>query len=260
MVEIQLMGLSNSFDHESRHNSHRTEEIHDTVVTEDTPLLRRFPAAVADRRSPVTTVVVTLLLLILLSGIIIGIYLLVLQTRSENVLPPVEEMPLQLVSRVQWDHGRAPAPMLALAPRRAREVLVVQTDTRQCHSTVSCVELLLDIQNKTSDGQNLPYNFLVSSNGQTYEALGWRQPSSMFPQYSGSALVLAFIGNFTTIAPTHAQLTEANKFFAVSVSRKYLDPAYTVIGKTTKSYPETLFSSLKQLPQWDSELSDKSNT
>ncbi|KAL0851980.1 hypothetical protein ABMA28_000254 [Loxostege sticticalis] len=260
MVEIQLMGLSNNCDHESRHNSHRTEDIHDTRVAEDTPLLHRFPPVPTTRRNPVTTIVVTLLLIILLSGIIIGIYLLILQSRSENVLPPVEEMPLQLVSRMQWDSERASPPVLGMSPRKAREVIVVQTDTEQCHSTESCTDLLHVMQNKTAEGANLPYNFLISSNGQTYEALGWRRQSSMFPQHSGSALVLAFIGNFTSTSPTQAQVAEANKFFAESVSRQYLHPSYTVIGKNTETYPGSLFSSLKQLPQWNTELSDTSNT
>jgi hypothetical protein len=62
---------------------------------------------------------------------------------SENVLPPVD-MPLQLVSHRQWDLGATPN--LTLSPRHANQVIVVQTDSEQCHSTATCSQLLLKLQ------------------------------------------------------------------------------------------------------------------
>lgn len=249
-----MQSLISPVDHESRHNSHRTEDVEERNVSEDTPLLHRFPVLDTTHRNPVTTVVVTFLLIILLSGVIIGIYLLVLQSRAENVLPPVES-PLQLVSREQWEPGAPPPP--AASPREASQVIVVHTGSGQCHTTTACFKLLREMRNQTVEGQvPLPYNFLISSNGQTYEALGWHRPSPLFPQHSASALVLAFIGNYTRTPPSPAQLEKANDFFAESVSRRYLSPSYIIFGKNTKDSPKYLFTSMESLPQWRKDLSD----
>ncbi|XP_049886299.1 peptidoglycan recognition protein 3 isoform X2 [Pectinophora gossypiella] len=244
-----MQPLISPIDHESRHNSYRADD--EPHVSEQTPLLRFPRPDVEPATSTTTTVVVSMLLIILISGVVIGVYLLIVQSDSENILPPVET-PLQLVSASQWNYnGR---PMLSSSPFKAHQVVVVQTDTEPCHSTDSCTQLLRNMQTYTTDG-SLPYNFLVSSNGQTFEALGWWQPSQMFPQHPG-AFVLAFIGNFTDAPPTPAQVDEAKNFFAESLSLQHLEPSYSIVGKSTKYTPKYLFKSLSSLPQWNRFESD----
>ncbi|KAI5647043.1 hypothetical protein NE865_01298 [Phthorimaea operculella] len=192
------------------------------------------------------------------------------RNESDNILPPVEA-PLRLVSALQWSG----VPHVAeSASFTARHLVATQTDTPPCHDTPQCASLLHQMQANSSQG--LQYNFLVSSNGETYEALGWRRPSPMFPEYPSalvlafiessngetyealgwrrpspmfpeypSALVLAFIGNFTTSPPSRAQLDEARDFIAESVSLGRLHPAYVVVGKTRQATPTQLFRTLR---------------
>ncbi|XP_022832998.1 peptidoglycan-recognition protein SB2-like isoform X1 [Spodoptera litura] len=256
MMEIPLRSLNY---HETRHNTNHMEEETPTPVTseENTPLLHRFPHT-GSERNPVTTVIVSLLLVILIGGVIIGIYLLILQNESENILPPIER-PLQLVSRSQWDTSDGDQSALRSFPYRLRAVTVVQTGTERCNSTESCTKLLLEMQaNVTSVNATLPYNFLISSNGQTYEALGWLK---CIPQATKTTvptgLLLAFIGNFTKSPPTRPQLQEAKNFFDTSVSQQYLHPSYRIFGKNKNDTPTHLIDSLKTFPQWSSEFSDK---
>ncbi|XP_037299792.1 peptidoglycan-recognition protein SB2 isoform X2 [Manduca sexta] len=255
MVEIPLHDFHY---HESRQNSYRASDDRDRRLSEETPLLHRFPQTNPAPRSTSTTIIVSLLLIILTSGVVIGVYLLILQNNAENVLPPVE-IPLQLVSRRQWANNSKSAQLLQSSPVfKATSVIVVQTDTRQCFNTRACVELLqnMEMTALTNGMKYLPYNFLVSSNGQTYEALGWHGTSSMFPEYSKSALILGFIGNYTETPPTRGQIDEAINLFSESVSHQYLHPHYVIIGKKTKTTPKQLFASLMDLPQWSTELSD----
>ncbi|CAD0194090.1 unnamed protein product [Chrysodeixis includens] len=235
-------------DHETRNNAnHNEEEPPAETATESTPLMHRFPVN-EPVRSPLTTVIVSLLLIILIAGVIIGIYLLVLQNDSENVLPPVE-LPLQLVSRTQWDPSYQPQLMEKAYPYRLRAVTIVQTGTEQCQSTETCSKLLQDmIKSNTTANGDLPYNFMISSNGQTYEALGWRNVSPNSRTSSG--LLLAFIGNFTEAPPSRLQLEEAKHFFATSVSQQYLHPSYRVTGDNTTNTPAKLAKSLTAFPQW----------
>ncbi|RVE51043.1 hypothetical protein evm_004334 [Chilo suppressalis] len=250
-----MQPLISPINHESRHSSyHLNEEAEEPSAAEDTPLLQRFPPLLRTPSSPLTTFIVTFLLIILVSGVVIGIYLLILQNKAENVLPPVE-MPLQYVSRLQWDGGASP--VLSMSPHKASKVIVVHTDSDTCYTVDTCSQLLRSMENQTDGSQiPLPYNFLISSNGQMYEALGWRRVSPLFPQHSSSALILAFIGDFSKSPPAPAQLAEANNFFAESISRQHLSPSYIIFGRKTKQLPKYLYSSMQTLPQWRNDLTD----
>lgn len=69
-------------DHESRHNSNRVEADSEAPQpAESTPLLQHFPQN--ERRGhPLNAIIVSALLIILIVGVMIGIYLLVLQNES----------------------------------------------------------------------------------------------------------------------------------------------------------------------------------
>ncbi|XP_052752488.1 peptidoglycan-recognition protein SB2-like isoform X2 [Galleria mellonella] len=244
--------LTIHLDHESRHNLHRIDNEERERASEDTPLLQRFPQITNLDRNPVTTAIVSLLLIILIAGVIIGIYLLILQNNSENILPPVDT-PLQIVNRLQWDRGEE----LSLSSQqfRAKELIVVQTDSDQCYIVDSCIMLLRNMQ-ATRGERSLPYNFLLSSNGEIYEALGWHSPSPLFPEYNSTALVLAFIGNFTEVTPNSVQIEQTKNFIAASLSGQHLDPSFEMFGKKTKEIPKYLILSLETLPRWSSVLSD----
>lgn len=73
-------------DREVRHNSYRAEDtappLAPPAVEENTPLLHRFPQNHVANKNPITTVIVSLLLIVLIAGVIIGIYLLILQSNS----------------------------------------------------------------------------------------------------------------------------------------------------------------------------------
>ncbi|KAJ8737019.1 hypothetical protein PYW07_000290 [Mythimna separata] len=246
-----------SVEHETRHNTNRAEEENVERPEEHTPLLHRFPQAVSERRT-LTMVIVSLLLIVLIAGVIIGIYLLVIQNDSENVLPPIEN-PLQLVSRSQWDPSNEDQSALRSFPYRLRAVTVVHTGTDQCNSTETCTKLLLEMQsNATAANSTLRYNFLISSNGQTYEDLGWLKciPQST-KTTTPTGLLLAFIGNFSETSPTTRQIQTAKNFFAASESQQYLHPSYRIYAKNMKDTPPNLAKSFKDFQQWSNEFSDK---
>ncbi|KPI96144.1 Peptidoglycan-recognition protein SB2 [Papilio xuthus] len=245
-----MQPLISPVDHESRTNSYRAEE--ENRGTEATPLLQRFPRYQGNDNHYRTRAVVSLLLLILLSGIVIGTYLLIIQSRSENVLPPIEE-PERYVSRLQWDKNKE-VNQLNLVPQLKKDtVIIVQTDTEQCDGIKTCSMLLNSMQ---ENGTLLQYNFLVSPDGESFEALGWRRNSIIFPKYSTNALVLAFIGNYTQEAPSSAQVMQAKIFLENSISQEHLDLNFNIIGKKTKEFPKYLFLELSKLPQWNKQLSD----
>ncbi|XP_072930568.1 peptidoglycan-recognition protein SA-like isoform X2 [Epargyreus clarus] len=236
--------------HGSTHNSFRADE--DLRPTEATPLVR-FPESNQPTWRVRSRFAFGVLIGMLILGSLIGIYLLYLQSRADNILPPVET-PLLLVSREQWCDLPVCRPALAETNMPARYVVVIQTGTTTCNDVFVCTELLKNMQEKY--GELLPYNFMVSSNGMTFEGLGWATPSPMYPGLS--AIVVAFIGNFTKEIPSTSQLEEAFNLFDFSTTYGHLNRDFTIIGKSTSpdNVPIYLFDSLQNLTQWDRVLSD----
>lgn len=68
-------------DHESRHNATNNTEEERPESSENSPLIQQLPPYRYTRSSS-TLIIVTILLIILITGVIIGIYLLVVQSES----------------------------------------------------------------------------------------------------------------------------------------------------------------------------------
>ncbi|CAK1554829.1 unnamed protein product [Leptosia nina] len=224
-----MQPLISPVDHETRRSSFQRAE--DSRPSENTPLIHRFPSNQTRERHLPTIIIVGFLLGILLSGLVIGIYLLVLQSDSENILPPVEDtITLFAGSRTKESES------LRLSTEEDI-VFIQQTDTRQCDNLTDCAELL---RNVMVDSGTLPYSFLVSPRGLIFEALGWKR----------SPLILAFIGNFTDTTPPGLQVEAAKKFMTSAVNQHRLSPEFAAIGRNSTYYPKKLFDALSALPQW----------
>ncbi|XP_046977111.1 peptidoglycan-recognition protein SA-like isoform X1 [Vanessa cardui] len=221
MIEFTLYHLNN---HESRHSSyHADDELQNP--SEDTPLLRRFPR-VNDTTNVITALIVSMMILVLLSGFAIGVYLLVLQSDADNMLPPIE-MPL-FVARSQWDES-SPTPSEEPITFKAKSVVIEQTDTGQCQGKNACIQLMKSMQANMDDNKTLPYNFAISTDGFIYECLGWEQPSPLYPELYG--LVIAFIGNYTVVKPSSSQLESAYNLITVSLANSYLERDFIFTSK-----------------------------
>ncbi|XP_023938708.1 peptidoglycan-recognition protein SB2 [Bicyclus anynana] len=213
------------------------------LVTEETSLLTSISYHTGHevRSNKFTYFMVGLMSLVFVSGIAIGIYLLVLQNNEENILPPVNKWPIHQVNKSDWDPTHVDLP--STQPFQANTVVIEQTDTRECRDLESCLVLLKEIKASFSVNDSLPYNFLLSSDGTAYEALGWSGPPPLLPE----SLVLSFIGNFTDVPPVDEQMELAKSLISVSISKDLLNKNYTVIGKRTKEDPKFLFEKIKDI-------------
>ncbi|XP_045509419.1 peptidoglycan-recognition protein SA-like isoform X1 [Colias croceus] len=228
-----MQPLISPVDHETRRSSFQRDEESQARPSEDTPLINRFPDNHRIRqRNLVTIITVGFLLSILLAGIVIGIYLLILQNNSENILPPIDDT-LQVLEVPQFGESLSLQELT-----EATRVLVTHTYTRQCDVTAECLQLINEIQ--MANNKEMAYNFLVSSNGSLFQGLGWKQYMDNPP----STLIVAFIGNFTDVSPPQPQINAFNDFLAKSVRLHFLSSNYTLIGRNTKNIPTKLFDSL----------------
>ncbi|XP_055846813.1 peptidoglycan-recognition protein SC2 isoform X1 [Episyrphus balteatus] len=162
---------------------------------------------------------------LLVGGFTIATYLLVTESRL-----PSARFALDLVNRDVWTQTVIPLGKL-LNDSKVLHILMVQTGGQICMELYSCMDVLREMQKIQGNAHGeIPYNFLIGGDGQTYEVRGWNHESglSILPQQS--SLVIGFIGNYTFVPPTDTQCTSALSIVNESMQRKKLHSSYQVFG------------------------------
>lgn len=94
------------------------------------------------------------------------------------------------------------------------------------------------VASNVSTGADIPYNFLIGGDGQTYEARGWWHASGVRDVPAASVvegsdtppLTVAFAGDYSARLPSEAQLRQAETLLAEAVLRGRLRPDYRAYG------------------------------
>lgn len=85
--------------------------------------------------------------------------------------------------------------------------------------------------------EELPFNFLIAGDCETYEARGWKYASSLATLPQAESLVFAFVGDFSKKLPSKCQLHIAQSLLWESLRRLKLQPNYRlyVLRNVTRS-------------------------
>ncbi|XP_036338089.1 uncharacterized protein LOC118747958 [Rhagoletis pomonella] len=192
---------------------------------------------------------------ILAGGCVIAAYLLIAESRL-----PTLRFSLDLVHRHLWSNVSAPLAAI-LNHSNVLNIVIMQTGGTNCDKYEKCLQILRELQKqyqeKHGTAQEIPFNFLIGGDRQTYEARGWNYESGLplvvVPQ--NASLVIAFIGNYTISAPNAMQLRSALSLIAESVRQKKLQRKYKIFGlqNSSDAYNDgkALFGAIGQWKQFD---------
>lgn len=245
----------------SRNGSNLSE--YDVESGERTPLLVsrvRFAPEVDERSRQLQTVQTTALLgfltllLFLLLGIIIAVYLLLLQVPR----PWPVSHPFYLVERNVW--WKQPAEAFELSPLEkfaTQNVIILHTRSETCHDQAACIQLVQKLQNDawSQNGTHIPYNFLIGGDGKTYEGRGWKSQHG-FSKLPGinDTIVVGVIGTFNDKRPDNVMIAETKALLTESIRRFSLSPNYRIYGVIDNSIPNNdaaeLYAEIKEWRHW----------
>lgn len=192
---------------------------------------------------------------LLIGGITIGSYLLVEDNRPWPV-----NYSFDYVDRTDWG-AISTNNLTPLNNSLVFQVLVFHTRGAQCKDLQNCGKIVKSIQSNSinSNFSDLPYNFLVGGDGQTYEGRGWNFESGFedVPNKNIS-LTIGVIGNFTVQEPPKQQIEEMKAWIRESIRKQKLVASYKVFGvrNLTESNVDGagLFRKLDKWSNWDSVL------
>nr|XP_014100311.2 peptidoglycan-recognition protein SC2 isoform X2 [Bactrocera oleae] len=190
--------------------------------------------------------------LILAGGCVIATYLLIAESRI-----PAMQFSLDLVHRDIWSNVSAPLADF-LNCSNVINIVIMQTGGSGCEKLDKCLKILRELQKQYQKqlgmAQEVPFNFLIGGDRQTYEARGWNYESGLNWVAQNATLVIAFIGNYTTLAPNALQLRSTLSLIAESVRQKKLQSQYKIYGLQNLTNSEVdgkaLFDSISQWTQF----------
>ncbi|XP_058833157.1 peptidoglycan-recognition protein 1-like isoform X2 [Topomyia yanbarensis] len=235
---------------------------YDVEIGERTPLLlaKVHHESARDRRNQqLQTIQTTALLgilalvLFLLLGIIIAIYLMLLQVPR----PWPVSHPFYLVERPTWWSHSAALEASPLNKSAVMNLIVMHTGSEPCHDQATCCQSARDAQNYAWDNTatHIPYNFLIGGDGKTYEARGWKGQHG-FPELPGrnDTIVVGIIGTYNNKRPDDVLFAETKALITESIRRFSLSPAYRMYGvvnqSTSGNNAVALYAELKRWKHW----------
>ncbi|KAH8296152.1 hypothetical protein KR054_002347, partial [Drosophila jambulina] len=208
---------------QTSYGSFSSVQVHeDCDVSESTPLLAATGSTSSSNSSSLTKDCLNWrsvgLLLMCASSLGLAVYLLWRQTQVPDL-----GYRLSLIEHDIWSDMDLRGRGTLLDSRKVATVFFTHTASEGCLD--DCPGLLLRLQR--SRVEELPYNFLIAGDCQTFEARGWGYESSYpgdLPQ--NSSLVMAFVGNFSRRPPSHCQLSSAQALILESLKRGRLQADY----------------------------------
>lgn len=106
--------------------------------------------------------------------------------------------------------------------------------------------------------REIPFNFLIGSDGRTYEGRGWSIQSGHTPIREDMVLSIAFMGNFTVETPSERQLNAGLALLSELEFQRKVASVYSILGvrNLTKSHHDgtALFALTTKWKRWDEVL------
>ncbi|XP_070497917.1 peptidoglycan-recognition protein SC2-like [Chironomus tepperi] len=197
------------------------------MIHEGTPLFfRRRRRSIQHHESIINWKVLSLLL-ILMGGLSIGIYLLIVENHRLDA-----NFRYKLIELNAWYGDYIDSEIFSNEIKLqlpVTNVIVSHTRGNHCYTIKMCSSLINNmIQDDLAD---IPFNFLISDSGDSYEIRGWNYASGFPAVYNkNESIVVGFMGDFTTKMPTNFQLAELSAFINESIRRKKLVRNFKLYG------------------------------
>ncbi|KRT81729.1 hypothetical protein AMK59_5295 [Oryctes borbonicus] len=152
-----------------------------------------------------------------------------------------------IVKKRHW--GGKPSKNIQYVITPLEYVIIHHTATPECHDEMDCNRRLVGMQNYHVNelGLNdITYNFLIGSNGQVYEGVGWHKVGSHSPGWNAKSVGIAFIGDFRTKVPNKKMLQAAKDLILCAVELRELKYQYKLLGARSVKKTESPGGALYQ--------------
>lgn len=161
--------------------------------------------------------------------------------------------PFDLIDRSSWATNEAHGKPLN---QYVDHVIIFHTRGKCCDNFQDCIKIIKSLQTdlQRRNISDVPYNFLISNDGLTYEAQGWKFQSEFIGlKERNYTFALGFLGNFTRQTPKRHQLEETRSFITEAIRRGKLKSKFGVfVARNRTEHPRDSQALIDSLKIWDS--------
>ncbi|XP_035232037.1 peptidoglycan recognition protein-like isoform X2 [Stegodyphus dumicola] len=158
---------------------------------------------------------------------------------------------IMFVSRQDW-RARLPVRTFPMA-LPVSDVIIFDTVFGECHNTAACirnVQFLQDFHMDDKGWWDIAYSFLIGGDGRVYVGVGWHNAGEHTINYNTISIGVAFMGNFSSIAPSEQMIAAGKYLIDCGIEKGYLTPTVEVHGDRdvtcTESPGDRLYAIIKQ--------------
>lgn len=169
------------------------------------------------------------ILLSLLAVILYFLFVLYILQTSSNLL----------IERSSWDNNPNRTAHNPMTLPIQRIIMTFTDDQTTCVSSSKCIDMIRSMHIKYSrQFGDIPFNFIIGDDGHVYEGRGFNQQGLIvredyLPHTDNSGLVIAFIGNYSSVKPNERQQSILREFLEQFVSLGVMDIDYTVLSQSS---------------------------
>jgi len=140
----------------------------------------------------------------------------------------------KLVTPVSRDEWCGDPPKEGIPYLRGNDIIVMHTaDGDECFTSSDCRARVRQIQKAHAELKDIPYNFLIGSDGKAYEGRGFRFEGEHTSNPNGSnyndlGIGIAFIGTFESKQPSSKQMKIFDTFIKTGMYQANIQDWYTI--------------------------------
>ncbi|KRT84863.1 hypothetical protein AMK59_2045, partial [Oryctes borbonicus] len=163
----------------------------------------------------------------------------------------------RIISRKEWN-SRNINTTIELSVRPLPYVIIHHSAGKECFNLEECSGRVRSIQDKHIDERNwsdIGYNFLIGSDGQSYEGRGWGKIGAHAFNWNRNSVGICLMGMFTERLPTSAALRAAQKLIDCGLNIGEIGHDYKLMGhrqvvSNTACPGQALYDTIRTWQRW----------
>ncbi|XP_070499680.1 uncharacterized protein [Chironomus tepperi] len=173
---------------------------------------------------------------------------------EETTEPSTTEYPLifNLVTRKQWGAQPPRSSNISKLDLPIKRIIIGHTGGEFCTNQNDCINMVKSIQTQDSSLDDIAYNFLIGGDGRIYEGRGFKYQGQHTEnldatEYNSIGICIAFIGNYTSIAPSSELIDSLTEFISNLIELDILIEDHIIVHQDDLKYFESKADALNNV-------------
>ncbi|XP_070499637.1 peptidoglycan recognition protein 3-like [Chironomus tepperi] len=152
-------------------------------------------------------------------------------------------LPKYFVTRENWGADPPKSNLIPMLKSPIKRIIIGHTRGSSCINEVDCISAVKSIQSQDPNLDDIAYNFLIGRDERVYEGRGFdyqgqHTQNSEATEYNSIGICIAFIGDYSTVAPYLGLINLLKSFISTFVERGVIATDHIIVLQDDLKYFE----------------------